>query len=97
MGLSLLLLLCDSAGVLLAQSSTDGAGLLRSEVEGKVLLLLVKQAQLVSLVGVDDCENASDRFAEVMSVVKRPLSVPASSLFVSSHGWGSSLDRSCLV
>lgn len=65
--LSLLLLLGDSAGVLLAQLSADGASLLGSEIEREVLLLLVEQAQLVSLVGVDDGQDSSDRLAEVVS------------------------------
>jgi hypothetical protein len=57
---SLLLLLGGSAGVLLAQSSADGTSLLCSEVEREVLLLCVEQAQLVSLVGVDDSEDSGD-------------------------------------
>lgn len=68
MSLSLLLLLGDPAGVLLAQSSADGASLLGSEVEREVLLLLVEQAELVSLVGVDDGQDSSDRLAEIVSV-----------------------------
>lgn len=60
MCLSLLLLLCDSLCVLGGQSSTDGSGLLWSEVEWEVLLVLVEDSQLVSLVGVDDCEGSGD-------------------------------------
>lgn len=71
MDLSLLLLLGDAAGVLLAQSATDGTGLLGSEVERKVLLLLVEQAELVSLVGVDDCEDAGNGFPKVVTVTER--------------------------
>ena len=46
--------------LVLAQASSDGTGLLWSEVEGLVLLALVEQAQLRSLVGVDDCEDSGD-------------------------------------
>jgi hypothetical protein len=41
----------------LAQASSDSAGLLWSEVEGKVFFVLVEEAELGSLVGVDDCED----------------------------------------
>lgn len=67
MGRLLLLLLGDSAGILLAQSSSDGTGLLCSEIQREVLLLGVEESQLVSLVGVDDGQDAGNRFAEVMS------------------------------
>jgi len=61
------LLLRHSAGVFLAQPSSDGPGLLRSEVEREVLLLLVEQPELVALVGIDDGQDAGDGFAEVVS------------------------------
>lgn len=64
---SLLLLLGDSAGILLAQSAADGAGLLGSQVEGEILLLLVEETELVALVRVDDGEGAGDGFAEIVS------------------------------
>ena len=60
MGLLLLLLLGDSAGILLAQSSSDGTGLLCSEIQREVLLLGVEESQLVSLVGVDDGQDAGN-------------------------------------
>lgn len=63
----LLLLLGDSAGVLGAQSATDSAGLLCAEIEREILLLCVEDAELVALVGVDDCEGSCDGFAEVVS------------------------------
>jgi len=68
MSLPLLLLLGDQAGLALGECAAHGAGLLGPEVEGKVLLLLVVQAQLVTLVGVDDGEDAGDRFADVVAV-----------------------------
>lgn len=68
MGDSLLLLLCHSTGILLGQSSTDRAGLLRSQVERQVLLALVEQAELVALVRVDDGQGPGNGFAEVVSV-----------------------------
>lgn len=73
MGLLLLLLLGDSAGILLAQSSSDGTGLLCSEVQREVLLLGVEESQLVSLVGVDDGQDAGNRFAEVMSATREKI------------------------
>ena len=41
--LSLLLLLCDSARILLAQSPSHGSGLFGSEIEWEVLLLGVEE------------------------------------------------------
>lgn len=67
-GLLLLLLLGDARGILLAQSSADGTGLLCAEVEGKVLLVLVEDAQLRTLVDVDDGQDASDGLADVMAI-----------------------------
>lgn len=65
--LSLLLLLRHSSGILGRESSADGSSLLGSEVEWEVLLALVEDSELVSLVGVDDCEGSGDRLAQVMS------------------------------
>jgi hypothetical protein len=67
-GLLLLLLLGDARGILLAQSSADGTGLLCAEVEGKVLLVLVEDAQLRALVDVDDGQDASDGLADIMAI-----------------------------
>ena len=67
-GLLLLLLLGDARSILLAQSSADGTGLLCAEVEGKVLLVLVEDAQLRTLVDVDDGQDASDGLADVMAI-----------------------------
>lgn len=59
-GLLLLLLQSDTAGVLLAESPANGAGLLRSEVEREILLLGVELAERVALVGVDDGQGTGD-------------------------------------
>jgi hypothetical protein len=46
--------------LVLGQTSPNGACLLWSEVERQVLLALVEQAELRSLVGVDDSEDSGD-------------------------------------
>jgi len=43
--------------LVLAQASSDGSGLLWSEVEGEVFLSLVEETELGALVGVDYCED----------------------------------------
>ena len=53
--------------LVLAQASSDGAGLLWSEVEGEIFLVLVEQTELGSLVGIDDCENLGDRLSDIMA------------------------------
>ncbi len=58
---------------MLAQPPPDRSGLLWAQVEGEVLLLCVEKAQLLSLVGVDDGEDAGDRFAEVGAALHRGL------------------------
>jgi len=54
--------------LVLAQASSDGTGLLRSEVEREVFLILVEEAELCSLVGVDDCENLGNRLSDIMAI-----------------------------
>jgi hypothetical protein len=54
--------------LVLAQASSDGTGLLRSEVEGEVFLVLVEEAELCSLVGVDDCEDLGDGLSDIMAI-----------------------------
>lgn len=56
----LLRLLQGLLTLVLAQSSPNGTGLLWAEIEGKVLLVLVEEAELRALVGVDDCEDLGD-------------------------------------
>lgn len=69
-------LLEDTGGILLGQTATDGTGLLGAEVEGKVLLVLVEQAKLGALVGVDDGEDLGDRLADVVAVERKVLVMP---------------------
>lgn len=52
----------------LGQSASDGAGQFRSEVEGQIFLLLIEDAELCALIGVDDRQDFGDGFAEVMTV-----------------------------
>lgn len=66
--LTLLGLLQLSRGVLGGQTATDGTGLLGTEIKGLMLLALEEQAHVVSLLGVDDREDTSDRLAEVVAV-----------------------------
>lgn len=42
---------------MLAETSTDGTGLLGSEIEREVFLSLVEETELCALVGVNDCED----------------------------------------
>lgn len=67
MDCSLLRLLQYALAVLLRESSPDGTGLLWSEVERKVLLVLVEETQLSALVGVDDGQDLSDGFADIVA------------------------------
>lgn len=72
--LALLGLLQLPRGILGGQAATDGTGLLRAEVERHVLLVLVEQAHVVSLLGVDDGQNTGDRLAEVVAVCRDCMS-----------------------
>lgn len=69
---ALLRLLQLLPALVLRQASSNGAGLLGSEVEREVLLALVEEAELRSLVGVDDCEDAGDRLSEIMAGKENP-------------------------
>lgn len=60
---------------MLGESSANGAGLLGSEVEGKVFLVLVEDPQLSALVGVDDGEDTGDRLAKIVAVQNPSKSV----------------------
>jgi hypothetical protein len=81
------LLLGDQRSLVLGEPSANGAGLLGSEVEREVLLVLVEQTQLGALVGVDDGQDAGDRLAEVVAEKKNPnvSLVPLFSLFPSKR------------
>lgn len=66
--LLLLLLLGLLRGLVLGEASPDGTGLLWSEVQRDVLLLLIEQAQLVSLGGVQDGHHTSNRLADIVDL-----------------------------
>ena len=51
----LLLLLRHDRRLMPTQSPPDGPSLLRTQVEREILFLGVEEAELLSLVGVDDC------------------------------------------
>lgn len=65
--LALLGLLQLPRGVLRGKTATDGTGLLGAEVERHVLLVLVEQAHVVALLGVDDGQDTGDRLAEIVA------------------------------
>lgn len=52
---------------MLGELSPDGAGLLWAEVQRRVLLALVEDAELLALVEVDDGEDTGDRLADVVT------------------------------
>lgn len=68
MRLPLLLLLANNSRLMLRQPPPHRSGLLWAQIEGKVFLVLVEEAELGALGGVDDGENAGDGFAEVVTV-----------------------------
>lgn len=51
----LLLLLRHDRRLMPTQPPPDGSCLLRTQIEGEILLLRVEEAELLSLVRVDDC------------------------------------------
>ena len=63
----LLLLLRHDRRLMPTQPPPDGSCLLRTQIEREILLLRVEEAELLSLVGVDDCQDAGDGFAEVVA------------------------------
>ena len=71
MHLLLLLLLGNDALLLGGEGSPQSAGLLCAEVEGKVLLALVEDAELRALVDVDDGEDTGDGLADVVTVRRK--------------------------
>jgi hypothetical protein len=83
-GLPLLRLQQLLLALVLGQTSPNGAGLLWSEVERQVLLALVEQAELRSLVGVDDSEDSGDRLSEVVAI-DRAVSAAACSWLTNSR------------
>jgi len=71
----LLLLLQNLVALMLCQASSDGTGLLCAEIKWKVLLALVEQAELCSLVGIDDGEDLCDRLADIVTTVTQSISL----------------------
>ncbi len=68
MSLALLGLLQCAGGVLRREATADGAGVLRPEIEREVLLVLVEEAELSTLLGVDDGQDTSDRLSEIVAI-----------------------------
>lgn len=64
--------LCDLLQLLAAlvcgQASSDSTGLFWSEIEREVLLVLVEEAELRSLVGVNDCEDLGDGLSDIVAI-----------------------------
>ena len=52
---------------MLGQASSDGSCLLWSKVEREIFLPLVEEAELRSLIGINDSENLCDRFSEIVA------------------------------
>lgn len=55
---------------MLGKASSDGPGLLWSKVQWDILLLFVEKAELMSLGGIDDGHNTSDRLANIVNLGK---------------------------
>lgn len=53
---------------MLRQPSSHRSRLLRTEVKWEVFLVLVEDPELRSLRGVDDCEDAGNGFAEIVTI-----------------------------
>lgn len=68
MDVLLVLLLGDLGLLALGEPPPDRAGLLVAEVEGEVLRVLVELAEVVTLLLVDDGEDAGDRLADGRAV-----------------------------
>ena len=67
MHLSLLLLGRELSRLLFRQTPAHRTRLLRAKVEREVLFSLVVETQLMALVGVDDSEDSSDAFAQIVT------------------------------
>ncbi len=70
--------------VLLGEAAADGAGLLWAEVQWHVLLVLVEQAELSTLIGVDDSQDLGDSLADIVAISRVSYAVPLTST-ESSH------------
>ena len=69
--LALLGLEQGAGSILLGQPPADGASLLRSQVQGQVLLVLVEETELGALLGVDDGQDAGNRLADVTTTKEK--------------------------
>lgn len=69
MDLLLLLLVGLGGSLVLGEPAAEGTGELGAEVKREELLVLVEEAELGALVGVDDGEDTSDRLADVVAVL----------------------------
>jgi hypothetical protein len=90
--LALLGLLQNPRGVLGGQAATDGAGLLGPEVKRQVLLVLVEEAELSTLLRVDDGKDTGDRLADVVAIREKkryvsPNATPIPRLLVLLRKW----------
>lgn len=52
---------------MLGQPSSDCPCLFGSQVQGKIFFIGIKNSELGSLVGTDDCKNTGDRFSQVVT------------------------------
>lgn len=68
MHLPLLLLIAHNRRLMLRQPPSHRPRLLGAQVERQVLLVLVEEAELGPLGGVDDGEDAGDGFTEVVAI-----------------------------
>lgn len=55
--------------LVLGQPPPDGTGSLGAEIERKVLLALVEDAELLALGSVDDSQDTGNRLADIMAVI----------------------------
>jgi hypothetical protein len=49
------------------ESSANSTGLLGSQIEGQILLVLVEETELSALVGVNNSKDTSNRLAEIVT------------------------------
>ena len=56
-----------------SQPPPDGTSTLRSEVEGKVLFVLVEVTEVLTLFVVRDCQDTSDRLANGVARIPRSI------------------------
>jgi hypothetical protein len=61
--------------LVLGEATTEITGELGAEVEREVLLVLIEQAELSALVGVDDGVDTSNRLADVVAVTDSQISI----------------------